>query len=462
MMLKRPTRMGGMAARCMTLLLGGLLSLHANAATDDGVSLPRPNIKIERATLANGLQVLAVEDHSAPVITLALTYDVGGASERRGRTGFAHLFEHLMFQGSDNVAPGQHLSVIEEYGGTANATTDTDWTFYFESVPANQLDLALFLEADRLRSLHISAQNLAKEKEVVKEERRMRIDNQPYRKSLFEMLELMYDSFAYSHDAVGSMSDLEAASLEDVRGFFDTYYRASNVVLVLIGDFHTTQVMRKVERYFGDLPARAKPPAADRTEPRQQEDRRRVVTDPLAPLPKLTLAFKTVPGNDPDYFALTVLSAVLQEGYSSRLHEELVKRRELVTTLSGSMDERRGAGALSIEATLRSQEGIAATQSAVYEQIERLQREPIEDWELEKAKNSIAARYLNNLQRSVMRAIFIGVYAVDFNDPERINTYLDRIAAVGKEDVQRVATTHLRKGNRTVVVTLPKRAEVAQ
>lgn len=462
MMWKRSLNAGKTAACWLALMLSGALGLHANAATDDGAVLPRPNIKIEHATLANGLRVLAVEDRSAPVITLALTYDVGGASERIGHTGFAHLFEHLMFQGSDNVAPGQHLSLIEEYGGTANATTDTDWTFYFESVPANQLDLALFLEADRLRSLHISAQNLAKEKEVVKEERRMRIDNQPYRKSFFELLGLMYDSFAYSHDAVGSMKDLEAASLEDVRTFFDTYYRASNVVLVLIGDFHTPEVMGKVERYFGDLPKRTKPPAADRTEPRQQADRRRVVTDPLAPLPKLNIAFKAVPGNDPDYFALTVLSAVLQEGYSSRLHEELVKRRELATALAGSMDERRGAGALSIEATVRSQEAVSAAEDTIYEQIERLQHESIEDWELEKAKNSIAMRYLNNLQRSVMRAIFIGVYAVDFNDPERINTYLDRIAAVSKQDVQRVANTHLRKGNRTVVVTLPKQTEVAQ
>lgn len=416
---------------------------------------------MQRAQQANGLRIVLVEDHTAPVITVGLAYDVGSANEHEGRTGFAHLFEHLMFQGSENVEPGQHSILIDRYGGVANATTGTDWTFYFETLPANQLDLALFLESDRLRSLNISQANLDKEKEVVKEERRLRIDNQPYRRSVFVLEDVIYDSFAYSHDGVGSMADLSAASLNDVRAFFDQYYRASNLVLVLIGDFEGKAALAKVEKYFGALPARPRPLQADRTEPKQQGDRRQVVEDALAPLPQLIVAFKTIPGTNPDYFALDVISSVLQGGNSSRLHEELVKRRELVTGLSGSNEERRGAGKLSITAVVRAANSVEDVETAIYREIKRLQKEPIADWELQKAKNQIAASYLDRLHRSVMRNIFIGAYAVDFDDPQRINTYLDRIAAVTKEDVLRVAREHLRNGNRTIVITMPKQAPEA-
>jgi len=451
------------------LLICAAVTFGSSASSDPSTNqagaantpLPRVTIEMERARLANGMRVVLVEDHTAPVITVGLAYDVGSANEHEGRTGFAHLFEHLMFQGSENVEPGQHSILIDRYGGVANATTGTDWTFYFETVPANQLDLALFLESDRLRSLNISQKNLDKEKEVVKEERRMRVDNQPYRRSAFVLEDLIYDSFAYSHDGVGSMADLGAASLSDVRAFFDQYYRASNLVLVLIGDFAAKPALAKVEKYFGTLPDRPAPPQADRTEPPQQQDRRQIVEDPLAPLPQLIVAFKTIPGSHADYFALDVLLAVLQGGDSSRLNEELVKRRELVTGLTGNNEERRGAGKLSVTAVVRANNTIDEVESAIYREIERLQKEPIADWELDKARNSIAAAYLDRLHRSVMRNIFIGAYAVDFDDPQRINAYLDRIAAVTKQDVQRVANAHLRAGNRTVVVTMPKKAQEA-
>lgn len=457
------------AALARTLLIGALVTFGSGASSEEPKnqpevarsSLPRVTIEMERVRLANGMLVVLVEDHTAPVITVGLAYDVGSANEHQGRTGFAHLFEHLMFQGSQNVEPGQHSILIDRYGGVANATTGTDWTFYFETIPANQLDLALFLESDRLRSLNISQENLDKEKEVVKEERRMRVDNQPYRRSAFLLEDLIYDSFAYSHDGVGSMADLDAASLGDVRAFFDQYYRASSLVLVLIGDFAAKPALAKVEKYFGALQTRPKPPQADRTEPPQQQDRRQIVEDPLAPLPQLIVAFKTVPGSHADYFALDVLLAVLQGGDSSRLHEELVKHKELVTDLSGSNEERRGAGKLSVTAVVRADNTINDVESSIYREVERLQKEPIADWELEKAKNSIAASYLDRLHRSVMRSIFIGAYAVDFDDPQRINSYLDRIAAVTKEDVLRVAKVHLRVGNRTVLITMPKKAQGA-
>lgn len=431
------------------------LVLAGNAAFAWAEALPRLRVPMQEAKLANGLRVILVEDRTAPIVTVALTYDVGAANEQLGRTGFAHLFEHLMFQGSQRVPAGEHIKLIERYGGNANAMTGTDWTFYFEGVPANQLDLALFLEGDRLRSLNISQENLAREIEVVKEERRMRIDNQAYRKSAFVLEDLLYDSFAYKHEGVGSMADLGAASLEDVRAFFNTYYRASNVVLVLVGDFDRATALAKVKRYFGDLPRLPDPLQADRTEPAQTSERRQVVHDALAPLPQLNVAFKAVSGADDDYYALAVLSSALQEGHSSRLYEALVKQQQLATEVGGTMEERRVAGALKITAGPRDEKSIDAVEQGIYREIERLQREPVADWEMEKAKNLIAAAYLDRMHRGVLRGLVIGSNVVDFGDAERTNTYLDRIAAVTKDDVQRVANAHLRKGNRTVLVTLP-------
>ncbi len=434
----------------------GNTAIPARLGSQSDLVLPRLHIHVEQAMLENGLHLLTVEDHSTPVVSLVLVYNVGAANEHPGRTGFAHLFEHLMFQGSQNVTPGQHLRLIETYGGMSNATTGDDWTAFFDSVPANQLDLALFLNSDRLRSLQVTQENLTKEKEVVKEERRMRIDNQAYRKSGILLTGLLYDSFAYSHDGVGSMEDISAASLGDIKAFFNTYYTASNLTMVLVGDFQTAEVRGKVAKYFGDLPTRPQPPPADRTEPPQKAQRRKVVEDPLAPLPQLSLAFKAVPGIDPDFFALRVLCAVLQDGHSSRLYEALVKQGQLTSDVSGVVNERRGAGAMLLEMTLRPASHVEEVERIIYQQIARLQKEPIAAWELEKAKSALATAYINSLDRSVLRALTIARDAVDFNDPNRINSYLDSLASVTAKDVQRVANTYLRTTNRTVIVTLPK------
>lgn len=447
-------------------LLAALLALPTAGALAglqpaSAESPPRVEIPIQQRELDNGLKVILVEDPTAPIVTVGLMYDVGSANEQEGRTGFAHLFEHLMFQGSRNVAPGEHLKIVDRYGGQANATTGTDWTYYFQTVPSNQLDLALFLEADRLHSLDISEENLRKEIEVVKEERRLRFDNEAYGNSRMQIEELVYDSFAYSHDGVGSLADLEAASLADVHAFFDRYYRASNLVLLLIGDLQADAAMERVRHYLGDLPRRAKPAQADRTEPPQREARRRVVEDPLAPLPQLRFAYKAVPGDDPDFFALSVLSAVLQDGRSSRLHQALVQQRELATSVRGGMDDRRGPGALGIAVIVRSNEGVEEVEREVAAQIRRLQDEPVAEWELAKARNSIAAQFVASLARGVIRSFHIGAYTLDYGDPQRVNRYLDRIWEVTAQDVQRVARTHLRDDNLSELVTMPGKQKEA-
>ena len=213
-------------------------------------------VKFTDQKLKNGLRVILSEDHSAPTYSIAVTYNVGSRDERAGRTGFAHLFEHMMFQGSENVGKGEHFIYIENNGGGMNGSTSSDRTEYHETLPANQLDLGLFLEADRMRSLVINQSNLDNQRKTVQEERRQRYDNQPYGKSFELLLETAYDNFAYKHSTIGSMEDLNAATVNDVSSFFKTYYAPNNAVLSIVGDFKTDEVMTKVEKYFGDIPSR--------------------------------------------------------------------------------------------------------------------------------------------------------------------------------------------------------------
>ena len=416
------------------------------------------NVRVDfkETTLKNGLRVITVEDHSAPVIALSITYNVGSRNERPGRTGFAHLFEHMMFKGSENVGSGEYYMLIFNNGGNMNGTTNEDRTNYFAVLPANQLDMALFLEADRMKSLAITKENLDNQRNAVQEERRLGVDNQPYGKSDERQQELLYDNFAYKHSVIGSMDDLNAATVEDVAAFFKMYYAPNNATLVLVGDFKTPEALAKIRSSFESISRQPDPPAVDMTEPQQKAERRDTLSDVLARAPRVDLAYKAVPGNTADFYALQVLAAVLQSGQSSRLYQKLVKEKEMVTSVGGFMDEKRGVGAFFSNATLRPGVKTEDVEAAIYAEIERLQKEPIADWELQKAKNTTRRNLINGLQSSLLRAITIGQYAVYYNDPSLINTRLDKVAAVTKEDVQRVANKYLLDTNRTVVITMPQ------
>jgi zinc protease len=416
----------------------------------------RTNFKETR--LANGLRVITIEDHSAPVVALAVTYNVGSRDERKGRTGFAHLFEHMMFKGSENVGTGEHFYLVFNNGGNMNGTTNEDRTNYFEALPSNQLDLALFLEADRMRSLVINKANLENQINAVQEERRLGVDNQPYGKSGEIQQGLIYDNFAYKHTVIGSMEDLSAATVEDVAAFFKTYYAPNNAVLTLVGDFNTTDALKKIKANFEKIPRQPDPPSVDMTEPAQTAERRANVDDTLARLPQIDIAFKAVPGNTPEFYALQVLSAALQSGQSSRLFQTLVKDKQLVTNVFGFMDEKRGPGALYISTTLRQGSKPADVEAAIYSEIERIQKEGVADWEIAKAKNTTRRNFINGLQSSLNRAVNMGIWTVFYNEPNLINTRLEKVSAVTKEDVQRVATKYLTPANRVVVVTMPKKA----
>lgn len=408
--------------------------------------------------LKNGLRVITVEDHHAPVVSLALVYNVGTANERKGHTEFAHLFEHLMFQGTKNIAPEEYGSLILNNGGMENAMTGDDRTAYFETVPSNQLELPLFLESDRLRGLSITQERLDKERSVVQEERRKRVLNQPYGRSDELLTEMLYDNYAYKHGGLDSTADLDAASLADIKEFFKTYYAPNNVALVLVGDFKTVEAVALIKKYFEDIPRQPAPPAVDLSEPEQKAERRAALEDQLAQVPQITLAFKAATGNTPDFYALQILSAALSDGRSSRLYQRLVTEKELVSDVGGEMSEKRGTGAFYITATLRPGKKTEDVETAIYQEIERLRKEPISDAELEKAKNTTALSFITSLTRfpSLLRAIYIGQFAVYYNEPNLINTRLDKISAVTREDIERVANKYLKPTNRTIVITMPK------
>jgi len=437
----------------------GLLMLSL-VLTSSAFAMPKGerivHVDYKETKLKNGLRVITVEDHSAPVIAIDITYNVGSRNERPGRTGFAHLFEHMMFKGSENVGTGEHFYLVFNNGGTMNGTTNEDRTTYFEALPANQLDLALFLEADRMRSLVINKANLDNQRNAVQEERRLGVDNQPYGQSGEIQQALLYDNFAYKHTTIGSMEDLNAASVEDVAAFFKLYYAPNNAVLVLVGDFNTADALKKIKQSFEAIPSQPAPPPVDMTEPQQTAERRANVDDALARLPQIDLAFKAVPGNTPDFYALQVLSAALQGGQSSRFYQALVKDKQLVTNIGGFMDEKRGVGALYTSATLKPGVKTADVEAAIYDEIEKLKKDGIADWELQKAKNTTRRNFINGMQSSLSRAINMSVWTTYYNDPNLINTRMDKVSAVTKEDVLRVANKYLTATNRTVVITMPK------
>ncbi len=448
-------------------LLGvGLLVLVPLAqvvqAAEGGKSAKTIRLEFEEFKLENGLRVILAEDHSAPTYSISVTYDVGSRNERPGRTGFAHLFEHMMFQGSEKVGKGEHFILIFNNGGGMNGTTNVDRTNYYETLPANQLDLGLFLEADRMRSLVINQANLDNQRNAVQEERRLRVDNQPYGKTFEAIFDTAYDNFAYKHSTIGSMADLDAATVEDVAEFFRIYYAPNNAVLALVGDFKKKEALAKIEKYFGAIPAQPPPSEPDMTEPEQKGERRKTLEDSFARLARVDIVHKIPPANTPDWYALDVLGEVLASGQSSRLYQKLVKEEQVAVAAAGGVFMLRGPSILLLLALARPGKEMAEIEKSIYEEIERLKNEPIEDWELEKVRMQLRRQRAQQLQSTSFRAQTLGEYAVYFDDPGLINTIGEKYLQVSKKDVQRVARKYLKQSNRTVITTVPKPTETAE
>jgi zinc protease len=416
----------------------------------------KPKISFQEFTLKNGLRVILSEDHSAPTYSICVTYNVGSRDERPGRTGFAHLFEHMMFQGSANVGKGEHFILVLNNGGSANGTTNEDRTNYYETLPANQLELGIFLEADRMRALDVTQANFDNQRHAVQEERRLNVDNRPYGRTGELVIETAYDNFAYKHSTIGSMEDLNAANIEDARAFFRTYYAPNNAVLTLVGDFRTETALGLVKNYFENIPSQPFPPIPDMTEPEQTSERRKTADDAFAQAPRIDIVYKTVPGNTPDWYALRVLGHIMAGDLSSRLYQKLVKELEMVVSISAGPDERRGKSLFWVSLVVRPDKNLHEVESLVYQEIERLKSAPVADWELDKVRMKLRLRQVRDLYSTRSRANALGHYVIYYNEPDLINSVVDKVAQVTKADLQRVAGAYLATGNKTVLTTLPK------
>ncbi|HEX9424515.1 MAG TPA: pitrilysin family protein [Pyrinomonadaceae bacterium] len=414
---------------------------------------------IQQFNLANGLRVILCEDHAVPVVSVALYYDVGSRNEKMGRTGFAHLFEHMMFQGSENVPKAAHFQYIFNAGGTMNGTTSTERTNYYETLPASHLPLALWLESDRMRSLKVTQENLDNQRNAVQEEKRLRYDNQPYVNAFLRINELIFKNPANAHSTIGSMEDLDAATIEDVQEFFRIYYAPNNAVLTIVGDFESEEATAQVRKYFEAIPSQPSPPPVDVGEAEDVAQTQEIYNDMLAPAPAFVLGWKIPPRRTPDFYALSLAADLIFEGDSSRLYQKLVKGDESVVSIQGGIDERRGPSALYIFALPKPGEQVAAIRDQIFEEIRSLRASGPSPAEMEKLQNSLCNDVVRGRQSTMYRAQRLAEYALYDDDPTLFDSELEHYLAITPEQIRSAVERFLDVDNRVVLDIVP--AEVA-
>ncbi|HYN21955.1 MAG TPA: pitrilysin family protein [Thermoanaerobaculia bacterium] len=432
-----------------------LLALAAQGAAAASLKVTPPELKVEEHKLANGLKVLFHEDHSVPVVNVQVWYHVGSKDERPGRSGFAHLFEHIMFKGSANIGPEEHGDFISSIGGRFNATTDFDRTLYFETFPSQYLERILWMEADRLRSLNISEANFLSERDVVKEERRLRIESPPFGRLFEVVLDKTFTTHPYRILPIGSMADLNAATIEDVREFHRTYYVPNNATLVVGGDFQAAETLGWIDKYFGPVPQGPPIPRNRPKEPPQTAGRQAVEYDANTPLPAILFTYHIPEEGHSDLYALEVAANILSNGQSSRLYRKMVYERQLALEAGGDTIVLEDPGVFFFFTILQAGKTVEEADRALAEEAERLRSEPVAMDELEKAKNQLIAAQVFRRQTVQNKAEEIGYASVILGDVSRVNRELAELQKVTAEDVLRVAKTYFRPENRTVVHMLP-------
>ena len=421
-------------------------------------------VPIVSRTLPNGLKLVISEDHSAPVATVAVYYGVGFRIEPKGRTGFAHLFEHMMFQGSANVKKFEHAKYVEANGGSLNGSTRLDHTNYYQDVPADRVELALWLEADRMRSLDVSEENLDNQKKVVSEEVRVNVLNQPY--AAFEWLDLWMNAnqnWPNAHNFYGDLTELEAATIGDVRDFFKKYYAPNNAVLVVVGDVDPAEVSGWATKYFADIPKAATPAAPDVTEPPQTKEKRLSQSDKLANLPALAIGWHLPAQTSSDFPAMVLLNTILQGDESSRLYQRLVKEKEIsldwtaaINLYLGNEFDYNGPMLLTARTTYKPGHTVDEILKEVDAVVSDVQARGVTAKELADAKVRFRSAYYDQLESSFGKANLLAAFALFRGDPALINTALQPFESVTPAQAQAVAKKYLVSSNRTVIDRVPE------
>jgi zinc protease len=437
----------------LCLVLAAAVLYGARVAVSAAVRPPKLEYQI--ATLPNGLTVVLEEDHSTPIVHAQLWYHVGSRNEKTGRTGFAHLFEHLMFKGSKNVEPEGHTSMIASVGGQSNAYTQDDVTVFWETVPSQYLPLVLWLEGDRMATLRIDKDTFANERAVVKEERRMRVDNQPYGRLSEIIFDQAFSVHPYKHATIGSMSDLEAASVDDVRDFYHTYYVPENATLVLVGDFDSAQALQLVTQYLGRVPKAERPVPRDiPKEPPSTREKRMTLQEPW-PLPAVVVAYHITYDGHPDSYPLHIASKVLSDGQSSRIYKKLVYDEGIALAASGEAniieDPNLFYAVAFIQPGHRPEEAV----DALIAEFDRLKAEPITEHELQRAKNQFARDYILGRESNKDKAMMLAHAVVIHHDIKTADGEFDIFQKLTTADVQRVARTYFTPENRLVLTLVP-------
>jgi len=434
------------------LMVGGIVAGSTQLST--AASRP-PKLQYQISTLPNGLTVVLSEDHSTPIIHLQLVYHVGSKNERPGRTGFAHLFEHLMFKGSKNVQPEAHTSMVSSVGGQSNAYTTDDETVFWETVPAQYLPMILWLEADRMATLRIDKDTFTNEREVVKEERRMRVDNQPYGRLNEIIYDQAFSAHPYKHATIGSMEDLEAASVEDVRDFYQTYYVPSNATMTLVGDFDSTQAIQLVNQYLGRVPKAAREVPRDiPKEPLQTKEKRVTLQQPW-PLPAVVVAYHITYDGNPDSYPLHIAAKVLSDGQSSRIYKKLVYETQMAVAAFGQANLIEDPNLFYAVAIVQPGNKTEDVANALIAEIERLKTEPITDRELQRSKNQFARDYILGRESNQQKAGVLSHAVVIHRDIKTADAEFDIFQNMSVGDVQRVARTYFKPENRLVLTLMP-------
>ncbi|HEY0370358.1 MAG TPA: pitrilysin family protein [Thermoanaerobaculia bacterium] len=443
------------------------------APVTEATPVPQPatraalQIPVEYHKLDNGLKVVFSQDRTAPTVVVALYYGIGFRVEPRERTGFAHLFEHLMFQGSQNLGKMEFIRLVQSNGGVLNGSTRFDFTNYFEVVPAHTLETVLWAEADRMRGLAITQDNLKNQQDVVKNEVRVNVLNQPY--GGFPWLDLPQyanTNWYNAHNFYGDLTDLDAATLEDSRKFFQTYYAPNNAVLTVVGDFDSATALNWVNQYFGNIPAQSQPAPADISEPRQTEEKHATKTDDKATRPALAFAYHAPPKDTPEYYAMGIIDQILASGNDSWLYQDLVQTRGLTGEVSSTMNLLGNMfdihGPTLYMAWLFHDNDKTANEilGAVDAQIAKLQNQRVDDETLARARVKMRSALYDELESffGFGRANLLASFALFYDDPAKINRIESEFDKVTPELIQRTAQEYLRPTNRTILTIVPRSA----